>query len=116
VRAVLAVLSAAGVLALATVAEPGSFGLAALAALLGFLLASAKGAVDLVDLEPADLAADALALIALGAALTRVTTGDALLIGGLLTVACAAQGVPLAATMARCLRRSTSPPMPPRCG
>jgi hypothetical protein len=69
-----------------------------------------------IDLEPAHLTADALALVALGAALTRITTGDALPIGGLLAVAFAAQGVPLAATMARCLRRSTSPPMPPRCG
>lgn len=115
-RIALAVLLAAGVLGLASVAEPSSFAIALAAMLFGFLLAAAKAAVDLVDLDPADLAADALALAALGIALTRITTGDALLVGALLTAALAAQGVPLAARMARCLRRSTSPPMPPHCG
>jgi purine-cytosine permease-like protein len=112
-RVVLATLLAAGVAGLALLPEPGSFLPALLAMVLGFLLAAAKGAVDLVDLERAELAADALGLAVLGIALTRISTGNATLIGALIAVACAAQGIPLAATMARWPRRSTSPPMPP---
>jgi hypothetical protein len=115
-RIALAAVLGAGLLGLAVVAEPGSFLIALTAMLAGFLLAAAKAAIDLIDLNRADLAADALALAALGTALTLITTGDVLLVGSLLAVALAAQGLPLAVTMARCLRRSTSPPMPPPCG
>lgn len=112
-RIVLAILLAAGAAALVLLAEPGSFLIAFAALLLGFLLAGAKSAVDLIELRPAELAADATTLGALGVALTQVTTGDALRIGALLGVALVAQAFPLAATMARCPHRSTSPPMPP---
>jgi hypothetical protein len=112
-RVALAALFAAGVAGLVLLHEPASFLPALLAMALGFLLAAAMAAVDLIDLNPADLAADAITLLALATALTRITTGDALTIGMLLAVACAAQGFPRAVTMARCLRRSTSPRMPP---
>ena len=114
-RIVLAALLGTGLLGLAVVAEPGSFLIAAIAMLVGFLLAAAKAAIDLIDLHPADLTADAVALAALGTGLALFTTGDALLVGGLLAAAFAAQGLPLAVTMARCPHRSTSPPMPPPC-
>ena len=115
-RIVLAAVLGAGVLGLAVVGEPGSFLLAATAMLVGFLLAAAKAASDLIELNPADLMADVVALAALGTGLALFTRGDALLVGGLLAAALAAQGLPLAVTMARCLHRSTSPPMPPPCG
>ena len=100
-RVVLAALLGAGVAALVLLAEPGSLLIAFIALLLGFLLAGAKAAVDLIELTPSELAADAVALIALGLALARVTTGDAVLVGSLLAVAFVAQGLPLAVTMAR---------------
>jgi hypothetical protein len=113
VRVVLASLLAAGVAGLALLQEPTSFLPALVAMALGFLLAAAKGAVDLIELDRAELIADAVGLAALGTALTRISTGNAMLIGALIALACAAQGIPLAARMARCPRRSTSPPMPP---
>jgi len=100
-RVVLAVLLGAGVASLALLPEPGSLLIAFIALLLGFLLAGAKAAVDLIELTPGELAADAIALIALGLALTRVTTGDVVLVGSLLALAFVAQGLPLAVTMAR---------------
>jgi hypothetical protein len=115
-RVVLATPAAAGLASLVLLTEPASFAVASLALLIGFLLAGAKGAVDLIDLHKADLAADALTLAALGVALTRITTGNALLLGALLATALVAQGIPLAATMARCLHRSMSPRMPPGSG
>jgi hypothetical protein len=115
-RAVLATLLGAGVAGLALLAEPGSFLIALAAMALGFLLAGAKAAVDLIELNAADLAADVVGLAALGTALARITTGNAVLIAALLAVALAAQGIPLAATMARCLRRSIPPAMPPGSG
>ena len=51
------------------------------------MLAGAKAAVDLIELTPSELAADTVALVALGLALTRVTTGDAVLVGSLLAIA-----------------------------
>jgi hypothetical protein len=100
-RVVLAALLGGGVAALALLPEPGSLLIAFIALLLGFLLAGAKAAMNLIELTPSELAADAVALATLGLALTRVTTGDAVLVGSLLAVACAAQGLPLAVTMAR---------------
>ena len=112
-RVALAVLLGAGIAGLALVSEPRSFLFALAAMALGFPLAGAKAALDLIELNPADLAADALALAALGTAMARITTGDTMLIGTLLAVALAAQGIPLAVTMARCPRRSIPPPTPP---
>jgi uncharacterized membrane protein len=100
-RVVLAFLLGAGVASLVLLPEPGSLLIAFIALLLGFLLAGAKAAVDLIDLTASELAADAVALVTLGLALTRVTTGDAVLVGSLLAVASVAQGLPLAVTMAR---------------
>ncbi len=109
----LAALLGAGLAGLALISEPRSFLVAMGAMALGFLLAGAKAAVDLIALNPADLAADAVALAALGTALARITTGNAVLIGSLLACALVAQGIPLAVTMARCPRRSTPPPTQP---
>ena len=100
-RVVLAVLLGAGVASLALLPEPGSLLIAFIALLLGFLLAGAKAAVDLIELTPSELTADLVALVALGFALTRVTTGNAVLVGSLLAVAFVAQGLPVAVTMAR---------------
>jgi hypothetical protein len=100
-RVVLAVLLGAGVASLAFLPEPGSLLIAFIALLLGFLLAGAKAAVDLIELTPSELTADVVALVALGFALTRVTTGNAALVGSLLAVAFVAQGLPVAVTMAR---------------
>jgi hypothetical protein len=113
VRVALATLLAAGLAGLVLLPEPGSFLIAMAVMALGFLLAGAKAAVDLIELNPADIAADGVTFAALGTALARISTGNALLIGALLAVALAAQGFPLAVRMARCPRRSTSPPMPP---
>jgi hypothetical protein len=112
-RVVLAALLGAGFVSLVALPAPGSFLIVALAMLLGFLLSGAKAAVDLVDLVPAELIADAVTLVTLGSALALIRTANAVLIAALLAVAVAAQGLPRAVTMARCLRRSTSPPTPP---
>jgi hypothetical protein len=100
-RVVLATLLGAGLASLALLSEPGSFLFAFIALLGGFLLAGAKAAVDLIELTPSELAADALALASLALALTRITTGDAVLLSSLLAVALVAQGLPLAVRMAR---------------
>ncbi len=60
--------------------ERTAFFLALLVMLLAFLLGAAKLAVDLVDLDPSDLVADGGLLALLGFAVTRITTGDRLLI------------------------------------
>ena len=114
-RVALAALLGAGLAGLVALPEPGSFLIALAAMLLAFLLAGGKAAVDLVDLIPSQLAADAVTLVTLGIALARITTGNAVLIATLLAVAFAAQGFPLAVTMARCPHRSISPPTPPGC-
>ena len=69
--------------------------------LLAFLLGAAKLAVDLVDLIPSDLVADGLLLVALGLAFARITTGDRLMIWGLVAVAFATQAVALILRRAR---------------
>jgi hypothetical protein len=113
VRVVLATLLGAGLAGLALVSQPRSLLIALAAMALGFLLAGAKTAVDLIDLDRAEVGADALTLAALATGLARITSGDPVLTGTLLAVALAAQGIPLAVRMARCPRRSTPPPMPP---
>jgi hypothetical protein len=113
VRVILATVLGAGVAGLVAVPEPTSFLFGFAAMLLGFLLAGAKAAVDLIELTRAELAADAIALAALGLALTQITSGSTVRVGALIAVALVAQGFPRAVTMARCLRRSTSHPTPP---
>jgi hypothetical protein len=112
-RVALAIVACAGLAALVLLTAPGSFLIAMPAIALGFLLAGAKAAVDLIELLPAELAADAVGFAALGLALTRITAGTAVLPAALLALALAAQGIPLAVRMARCPHRSTSPRMPP---
>jgi hypothetical protein len=112
-RPALAIAACAGLAALVLLPFPGSFLIAMPALVLGFMLAGAKTAVDLIELSPADLAADAIGFAALGLALTRITAGTAVLPAALLVLALVAQGIPLAVRMARCPHRSTSPRMPP---
>jgi hypothetical protein len=94
-RALLASLLGIGVAGLVILPEPGSLLLGLVVMLLAFLLASAKLAVDLIELVPADLVADAAGLLAVGIALSRVTTGNRLLVTTLLAAALAAQALPL---------------------
>jgi hypothetical protein len=95
-RILLATLLGIGVAGLAAVPEPASWLLALAIMLLAFLLAAAKLAVDLIELIPVQLAADAGTLVALAAALSRVTTGNRLLVVTLLAAALAAQALPSA--------------------
>jgi hypothetical protein len=79
------------------VAAPGRVApaIALLVLVLAYLHGSAKLAIDLIELIPVELAADAALLVALALALTRVTAGGRLLIGALIAVALATQTVPL---------------------
>ena len=81
--------------------ERTAFFLALLVMLLAFLLGAAKLAVDLVDLDPSDLVADGGLLALLGFAVTRITTGDRLLITVLMACALATQAIPLVLRRAR---------------
>ena len=99
-RALLATLLGIGVAGLAVLPEPGSWLLALAIMLLAFLVVGAKLAVDLIELVPVDLVADAAALLAVGIALSRVTTGNRLLVTTLLALALVAQALPLASARA----------------
>ncbi len=95
-RILLAVLLALALAVLVAAPARTALAVAMLAMLLAFLLGSAKLAIDLIDLIPAQLAADAALLVALGGAFALVTTGSRLVIGALIAVALATQTVPLA--------------------
>ena len=86
-RVVLALLLGAGVAGLALLPQPGSFLIAMAAMAVGFLLAAAKAAVDLIELSPAEIAADAIALV-------RIPAGDTTLTAILFLVGAAAQVLP----------------------
>jgi hypothetical protein len=95
-RAVLAVLPAAGVAGLVAAPERPALMLALLVLLLVFLLSCSKLAMDLVELSPGELAADAGALAAAVAGLTQISSAGRPLLGALLLLALAAQALPLA--------------------
>ena len=76
--------------------KPQVFLLVLAVLLVAFLLGAARLAVDLVDLVRADLIADVALIAVLGCALTRITTGDPVLVGMLMVAALATQAVPLA--------------------
>jgi hypothetical protein len=95
-RPLLATLLGIGVACVAFVPDPLGSLLALVAMLLAFLLASARLAVDLIELVPADLAADAAALVVLGIALGTITSGNRVLVAALMAGAFAAQALPTA--------------------
>jgi hypothetical protein len=95
-RSLLAVLLAAGLVGLVAAPERPALLIAVLFMLPAFLLGGAKLAVDLIELVPADLIADAALLAALGAAFTTISMGNRLLVGALLAAAFATQAVRLA--------------------
>jgi hypothetical protein len=96
VRGVLLVLLALGVLELLILPEIAALLIAMLVMLVSLLLAAAKLAIDLVDLERADLIADGLLVVVLGFACTQTAGGDRLIDAGLLALALATQVVALA--------------------
>jgi hypothetical protein len=69
--------------------------------LLAFLLGAAKLAVDLIELIPADLVADAAVVVIVGIALTRITSGSGVLVGALLAAALVAEALPPAVERVR---------------
>src|SRR4051812_13983144 len=95
-RAVLAVLLAAGTAALAAAPERTGLMLALLVLVLVFLLGSSKLAIDLIELVPAELGADAVALVAAILGLTQIASAGRPLLAALLVLALGAQAVPLA--------------------
>jgi hypothetical protein len=102
VRIVLAVLLALALTFVIVVSDrPVALLLAVLVALLAFLVGSAKLAVDLIELIPSELAADAIAVVALGVALVGFRSGSRLLMAALLALALATQVAPLLLRRAR---------------
>jgi hypothetical protein len=101
-RILLVVLLAIGAVALAFGPERSAL-IAALFFVLpvAFLLAGAKLAIDLIDLIPSDLAADAALLVLLGIAFTRITTANRLLVAAIVAAALATQLVPLVVSWTR---------------
>ena len=93
-RALLATLLVLGTLALLVVPEPGSFLLALLVMLAVFLLGAAKLAIDLIELEPLELATDVAVLVAVGIALSQIPLGNALLTEALFVVGLACLALP----------------------
>ena len=100
-RILLAVVLGTGLAVVLLAQERTAFFFALLVMLLAFLLAAAKLAVDLIDLNPPDLVADGVLLALLGLAFTRITTGDRMLIAALMAVALATQALPLVLRRAR---------------
>jgi hypothetical protein len=105
VRPLLVALLAAGVVALLVLAEPGSLLIALLVMLVVFLAGTAKLAIDLVELEPRDLVADAALLVVIGVALSQIPIGSSRLTEALFVLGIATQAVPL--VLARALRWTT---------
>jgi hypothetical protein len=93
-RVAIASLLALGVLGLVVVPEPSSFLIALLVMVVVFLLAAARLAVDLIDLSPAALLADAGVLLAIGVALSQIPLGNVLLTVVLFVVGITTQVVP----------------------
>jgi hypothetical protein len=106
VRALLAVLLAIGIVTLVVLPQPGSYLIALLVMLAVFLIAAARLAIDLVELDPVELLADAGLLVATGFALTQVPLGNAHLTEWLFAAGIVTQVVPLALRR-RALRRTS---------
>jgi hypothetical protein len=93
-RPLLATLLGIGVGSVAFIPAPLGVLLAFVIMLLAFLLAAAKLAVDLIELIPADLVADAAVLVIVGTSITGVTSGSRVLIATLLAAALVAEVLP----------------------
>jgi hypothetical protein len=93
-RVAIASLLALGVLGLVAVPEPSSFLIALLVMVVVFLLAAARLAVDLIDLSPSALLADAGVLLAIGVALSQIPLGNVLLTVLLFVVGITTQVIP----------------------
>ena len=94
-RILLAGVLGIGLATLLVAPVPANFLLALQIMLIAFLLGAAKLAIDLIDLLPRDLIADATLLVTLGISFMVFTGGDRLLLGTLLALALATQVVPL---------------------
>ncbi len=95
-RLVLVVVLGLGVVGVSVIPELQALLIGMLVMLIGFLLGAAKLATDLIDLERADLIADAVLVLTLGIALTQVSAGNRLLDVAVIAVALATQVVALA--------------------
>jgi hypothetical protein len=100
-RRLLVAVLALGLAGLAAAPERPALLAGLLALLLAFLLGAAKLAIDLIELSPRELSADAVALVAVAAGLAQLTTASRALIGALLALALVAHVLALG----RALRR-----------
>ena len=96
-RILLVAVLAAGVAGVSVIPELQALLVGMLVMLVAFLLGAAKLAIDLIDLERADLIADAVLVATLGIALTQVSAGNRLLDIAVIALALAAQVAALAA-------------------
>jgi hypothetical protein len=97
VRILLVAVLAAGLAGVSVIPELQALLVGMLVMLVAFLLGAAKLAIDLIDLERADLIADAVLVATLGIALTQVSAGNRLLDVAVIALALAAQVAALAA-------------------
>ena len=96
-RILLVAVLAAGVAGVSVIPELQALLVGMLVMLVAFLLGAAKLAIDLIDLERADLIADAVLVVTLGIALTQISAGNRLLDVAVIAFALAAQVAALAA-------------------
>jgi hypothetical protein len=101
VRVLLVALLALGLAGLAAAPERPALLVGLLALLVAFLLGAAKLAVDLIELSSRELAADAIALVAVAVGLTQITTASRAAIGALIALALVAHAVALGLALAR---------------
>jgi hypothetical protein len=93
-RVVISVLLAVGVLGLVVVPEPSSFLIALLVMVAVFLLGAATIAIDLIELSPPALLADAAVLLVVGLALSQIPLGNVVLTVVLFVVGITTQVIP----------------------
>jgi hypothetical protein len=101
VRVLLVALLALGLAGLAAAPERPALLFGLLAMLVAFLLGTAKLAIDLIELSRRELSADAVALVAVVAGLTQITTASRLVIGALIALALVAHALALGLALAR---------------
>jgi hypothetical protein len=108
VRLAIAGLLVVGAGALVVVAAPGSFAIAFPVMIVTFLLGAARLALDLIELDAVELAADVVLLVAVGVALVQIPVGNTALTAILFLVGAATQLLPRArAAVTRVPRRTT---------
>ncbi len=94
-------LLAAGVAGVSVIPELQALLVGMLVMLIAFLLGAAKLAIDLIDLERADLIADGALVALLGVALTQISAGSRLLDVAVIAVALVTQVVAMALNRSR---------------